>query len=198
LLAVYTGAELASLRTVARNDDRCGVGSRVIIPVRQGTTYHIAVDGSEAGGEGRSRGALTLTWGVARPPANDRFTGARRVSGRGGSVRGTNLGASRETREPAHAGNSGGASLWYRWRAPRTMQVTFSTCDPGFDTVLAVYRGARLTRLRRVAADDDDCPRDVGSLVAFRARRGTVYRVAVDGFNGAIGSFRLRWARLRG
>src|SRR5919109_710083 len=180
LLAVYTGDVLTALSRVAEDDDRCGVSSRVLFRAQAGTTYRIAIDGSVAIAEVRSRGGLTLSWAVARPPRNDRFVAARRIAGRRGAVPGTNLGAAKEAREPAHAGNRGGDSVWYRWRAPRTGRVFFQTCGSSMDTLLAVYRGSRLARLRRIAADDDDCPDDLASIVLFTPRRGAVYRIARD------------------
>jgi hypothetical protein len=140
---------------------------------------------------------VTVSWFAAAPPRNDRFAAARGIGGLRGSVAGTNVVASKEAGEPSHAGNVGGTSVWYRWRAPRTMRISFQTCGTSLDTVLAVYTGSRVSRLRRLAADDDDCPRDAGSLVVLRVRRGTVYRIAVDGFNAAVGTFRFRWAQRR-
>src|SRR5581483_1636061 len=60
------------------------------------------------------------TWTVdnhATAAANDDFADRIRISGASGSIDGTNLGASKEDAEPAHAGNPGGASVWYRWTA---------------------------------------------------------------------------------
>jgi hypothetical protein len=66
LLAVYTGAALATLAEVDANDDTCGTGSRVVFPATAGTTYSVAVDGW--GGEA---GALMLSWTLdALAPAN--------------------------------------------------------------------------------------------------------------------------------
>ena len=74
--------------------------------------------------------------------------------------------------------------------------MAFATCGSAFDTVLAVYRGTSLRRLRPVAANDDargTCR--LGSRVTFTARRGVEYRIVIDGYQGRVGSFRLRWGR---
>src|SRR3954469_2646131 len=99
----------------------------------------------------RSRGwlgALLLLVGflaVGNPPAraqppNDDFPGTT-ISGRSGSVAGTNVGATKQTGEPGIAGNAGGASIWYTWTAPTTGGYSFDTCGSDFDTLLAVYSG---------------------------------------------------------
>ena len=51
---------------------------------------------------------------------------------------GTNVGATKETGEPDHAGNVGGASVWCRWVAPADGTVTFDTFGSNYDTLLAV------------------------------------------------------------
>ncbi len=45
LLAVYTGTKVSALTPVASNDDDPNGGSSVLVSVKGGTTYHIAVDG---------------------------------------------------------------------------------------------------------------------------------------------------------
>jgi subtilisin family serine protease len=61
VMAVYTGDNLASLRRIARDDDRGGnLTSRVRFWARAGKTYQIAIDGYR-GEEGRIKGRLRLT-----------------------------------------------------------------------------------------------------------------------------------------
>lgn len=64
LLAVYTGSSLGDLRRVGGNDDSCGLRSLVRFRTTAGTTYFIAVDGSEATGNI----TLSLTPGPEPPP----------------------------------------------------------------------------------------------------------------------------------
>ena len=47
------------------------------------------------------------------PPANDNFADAPVLTG-SGSVNGSSINATKEAGEPNHAGNVGGASVWYR------------------------------------------------------------------------------------
>lgn len=135
--------------------------------------------------------------GSVAPPANDAFASARPIAGDQGGAETSNAGATKEAGEPAHAGNAGGASVWFRWTAPRGGQFAFLTgaseADVSdFDTVLAVYTGPSLGALAQVAADDDS---GLGptSEVSFRAVAGTVYHVAVDGFQGKVGRVDLAW-----
>src|SRR5664280_641951 len=69
-------------------------------------------------------------------PANDMFANRIVITGTNVVVTGSNVGATRETGEPYHAGNTGGASIWWSWTAPRVGTVTISTAGSGFDTIL--------------------------------------------------------------
>jgi hypothetical protein len=100
-----------------------------------------------------------------------------------------NVGATKQAGEPNHAGNMGGASVWWTWTAPRSGTVRIDTC-PGqtdFDTLLGVYTGNAVNSLNTVASSDDACG-DFQSLVRFPANAGTTYRIAVDGFNFGLGA----------
>ena len=180
LLAVYTGDALTGLRRVAQNDDGCRDASRVPLDARSGTTYRIAIAGFN------ESGSFVLRW--MRRPANDDVAKPRRIGGRAGSISGSSLGATRQAREPR---GGHGASVWFAWRAPSSDPVAFSTCTASFDTFLVVHRppsGGPIVR-----ANDDGCPKGLGSLVVLHPQRGTTYSVAVDGLRGASGSFRLVW-----
>jgi hypothetical protein len=133
------------------------------------------------------------SWLVTSAPANDLFSGAITVSGTAGSVTGSNAGATLEQGEPAHAGNVGGTSLWYRFQPTAGGPITLTTAGSSFDTVLAVYGGSAVDALTRVAADDDGGGADHTSRLSFDAVSGTTYFIAVDGFDGASGPFRLGW-----
>jgi hypothetical protein len=184
VLAVYTGDALAQLALVRANDDACGVASRVQFPVQAGARFRVVLDGLTRMGD------FVLSWTF--PPANDARAAARAVTGVRGSLAGTNVGASKETGEPDHARFRGGASVWYRWRAPKTFRVAFATCGAPFDTVLAVYRRTG-TRLAAVASNDDGCRSGAGSLAAFSAQAGATYLIALDGVGASAGMFALTW-----
>ena len=121
----------------------------------------------------------------------DSFSSRSGISGASGRVTGSNVGASKEFGEPNHAGNAGGASVWWSWTAPATGTVTFDTQGSDFDTLLAVYRGSSVGALAVVASDDDTIGRQ--SEVSFAAQQGVVYHIAVDGYSGATGAIVLNW-----
>jgi len=122
------------------------------------------------------------------PPLNDNFASAGTLSGGFSSEPGTTANATKEPGEPDHAGNSGGHSVWYKWTALSTKSVTIDTIGSSFDTLLAVYTGNSVGALSLVASNGDIGPGDLQSRVTFSATAGTVYRIAVDGFDGASGN----------
>ncbi|HKP18226.1 MAG TPA: metallophosphoesterase [Gaiellaceae bacterium] len=192
LLAVYIGSSIDALTQVGANDD-IGPGkgpSQVTFVATAGTTYRIAVDGYLAPGlTWAARGDVVLSWSVAAssPPSNDNFGAAVTLTGTGGLVTRSTLGATKEPGEPAHAGNPGGASAWFRWWAAGDGLWRFYTVHPSFNTVLAVYTGDSVNALSLVASNDDVSATDRSSSVTFVARADTTYWIAVDGYRGASG-----------
>jgi Ca2+-binding RTX toxin-like protein len=180
-LAVYTGDALGALTHVASNDGGCGSQSRLAFHAVAGQTYRIAVDGIPA-----ARGAVALKLVVAN---NDDFVDAFELTGLAAAASATNVAAGREANEPTHA-RAGSASMWWRWTAPDSRNVTLDTCASTFDTMLAVYTGDNVGGLSPVAASDDACGDD-RSRVTFAATAGVTYAIAVDGFAGAVGDIAL-------
>ena len=99
-----------------------------------------------------------------------------------GTVTGSNLGATKELEEPAHAGNAGGKSIWFRWTATASGPWNFSTFDSGLDTTLAVYTGSSVGALTPIASNDD-AGGGTNSSLSLIVVQGTIYRIAVDGYN---------------
>jgi hypothetical protein len=197
LLAVYTGAAVAALSDslVAANDDAGRAKtSLVALNVRKGTTYRIAVDGFN-GDSGTIQ--LTLSYRpnlFPDPPPNDDFTNRIALQGLNLRVTGTSYFAAKEPREPDHADELGGASVWWSWTAPASGDVVIDTQGSSFDTLLAVYTGSMLTNLVPVASNDDVSTNQATSSVTFSADAGTIYQIAVDGFNGEPGDIQLHIA----
>ena len=190
LLAIYTGNGLNLLKTVGSNDDIDGAfQSEVRFMAQQGQTYHIAVDGY-----GGATGTIALNWKIfqgSSMPA-DALGSSVLIRRAAGQSNASNLGASKESGEPNHAGNSGGASVWWTWTAPATDEVTFDTQGSGFDTLLAIYTGDNLSLLKAVSSNDDTGG-TLQSAVRFMAQQGQTYHIAVDGYGGATGSIVLNW-----
>ena len=64
---------------------------------------------------------------AALPPSNDDFADASVLVGEPGTVTGSTVDATKEPDEPDHAGNPGGHSAWFRWKAPRDGLAGFET-----------------------------------------------------------------------
>ncbi len=193
ILGVYTGSAVSALTTVASNDDDPAGGtltSALSFNAVKDTVYRIAVDGYSA-----ASGNVTLNLSQAAPlvtPSNDLFINAALLSGDTVTWSGSNVGATKETNEPRHAGNAGGASVWFNWTPSSSRSVKISTRGSSFDTVLGVYTGSAVGSLVQVASNDDDpAGGTLSSAVTFNAVAGTTYRIAVDGYSGASGSVAL-------
>lgn len=167
----------------------------------------IAINGSDVHAVGASRGA----WGSPvrahdagdnddafvvklSPPANDDFANDTTISGDMGLVSGSSHYADKESGEPGHGGNTGGASVWYEWVPSSNGGVTFWIQTSDYDTLLGVYTGSSVDGLTTVAANDDCKTGQTWSCVTFNAVSGTAYHIAVDGYNGVMGSHSLKWA----
>lgn len=140
-------------------------------------------------------------------PVNDEFANSIAIflSSSSTSVKGVNTNATKESGEPSHASDSGpnpkpnpgGRSVWWRWTAPSVGSVTLDTKGSYFDTILGVYTGSTVSSLTQITSNDDESiptgPNDTTphvqtSKVTFNATSGTVYRIAVDGFNNEDGN----------
>jgi hypothetical protein len=93
----------------------------------------------------KNLGATLLTpFAVNLPaaPANDNFNNAIPLSGVAVTATGSNVGASKERLpfpppgEPSHAGNTGGASVWWTWTAP--VSAVSNTVSSGSHRLTAV------------------------------------------------------------
>jgi hypothetical protein len=132
--------------------------------------------------------------GAFAQPVNDKFTKPDRLTGLTGSTTGTTVGATKQPGEPAHAKVDGlGSSIWFRWKAPYSAWITFTTAGSSFDTVLAAYTGTALTSLTPIASNDDSAVGVMTSLIHFKAVQGTDYAVVVDGALGEQGDVALGW-----
>ena len=128
------------------------------------------------------------TGAAAAPPSNDAFSTAFQLNPITSAVTGGTVEATREVGEPTHAGNAGGASIWYKFTANATVSLSIDSSASGFDTLLAVYSGSTLADLVAVAANDDIYSQSTllrtQSQVFLNVTNGTNYFIAVDGFKG--------------
>ena len=95
------------------------------------------------------------------------------------------MNATKETGEPNHGGNVGGKSVWWKWTAPASGEVTLSTSGSAFSTLIGVYTGTSVSAL--TSANGTSAP----NSFTFMATANVTYRLAVDGLNGASGAIQL-------
>ncbi len=186
LTAVYTGNAVNALTGVASNLFSGSYLPTVNFIATAGTLYALAVNGffPRPFGPSDSSVQYSVAWNVT---TNDNFTNATVLLGTTGSVNGDNTGATTETNgvtrvEPLHAGNPGGASVWYRWTAQANGPATFSLNSFAVSNLLAVYTGPNQTNLTVVTNAIGPSP-----AVTFTATAGTTYFVAVDGAQSSPG-----------
>lgn len=191
LLAVYTGSSVSALTTIVSNDDAVGTTSSVTFTATAGQSYFIAVDGYAG-----ASGSIALTWSQtisSAGPANNAFSSAIALTGASGTTSGTNRLASKETGEPRHAGNAGGASVWWKITPTAASTISVNTAGSSFDTTLGIYTGSAVSGLTTVTSNDDSGG-TLQSAVSFSASAGTTYYIAVDGYDGATGSIVLAFS----
>jgi thermolysin len=138
----------------------------------------------------------TLNFTITDPPLtnNDNFANARLLEDFSFLDKASSSSATRETGEPAHAGQTATKSLWWKWTAIGNGRLQVSTKGSSFDTVLAVYTGSSLAGLTPVASNDNVATSVKYSQVDFTTTRGTTYYFAVDGKSGASGEVTLNGA----
>ncbi|MEO6393412.1 MAG: VCBS repeat-containing protein [Pyrinomonadaceae bacterium] len=214
-LAVYVGSSFAGFTQLSASDnnERYGSGniaSNLSVGTRPGGIYFIAVDGFNNGG-GAASGNVLLNFNFANAMDNDSFAGVINYHLAGSLktsvINGTNVGASKEAGEPAHAGNAGGRSIWFKWSNPfnfnRTVQFTVdshSLDNPNnpVDTLFAIYSGSSLANLTPVVSQEVS-----GRInVVLQAAPFAEFYLAIDGKNSGqgadIGNFTLTFGTYKG
>jgi hypothetical protein len=126
-------------------------------------------------------------------PLNDFFADAFPLPNLSGTATAMNDFATIESGEPAHAGNEGGHSVWYWFRAPANGTLQLTTAGSTFDTLLAIYTGTNVAQLTLVAENDDASPNSGYSTLTATLTRDQIYHVALDGFGEAVGFARLQY-----
>jgi hypothetical protein len=194
MVRVYTGTALNALTSVTGGNDsegpHCPFGGReYTFQATSGVEYRIVVDGNAfylpEMAPPDTEGTFKLRIEATPPPPNNDFVNATVLAGRTSEEprgtrhhwatgRGYNWGASKETGEPDHAGDPGGASVWYSWTAPESGVARVSACCGPF--LLGFYTGGSVDAL--VPVDPTPEP-PVGHV--FSVEAGKSYRIAVDG-----------------
>jgi len=226
-IGIYTGSVVNGLTEVDFNQDDATnapvTTSRVKFTAVAGTVYRIKVDNGGYGGSvseasvfyPATHGATSLTWSLIAAPANDLFANATTMAVAGGSVTGTNVGASVEVGEDDFTFGYGKASIWYKWTPTANGVVTIDTAGSktltglDFNTSLGVYTGNAVNGLTDVAENNDDAgsaPLNF-SKVKFTAVAGITYRIRLDNggyaggdsaqfYDATHGTLKLNWSFL--
>jgi hypothetical protein len=135
----------------------------------------------------RSDGRLNLFKALSSTsarPGNDDFDAAHEVVGLRFTVKGVNVGATREAGELGVGGVVGDRSVWWRWTAPRAARFAVSVGNASFVARVGVFSGDDWTGLTEIGVG-------ASGAVVFEATAGNVYHFCVDGTGGAAGSFEL-------
>ncbi|HXJ74152.1 MAG TPA: delta-60 repeat domain-containing protein, partial [Candidatus Dormibacteraeota bacterium] len=178
---VYTGASITELRPVTLQEVESS-GSTAIWRVTNSLTYLLRVFGPWRG-DGFTDSGFDLRLGLVPLPPNDDFEARIALDGTDITTEGSNVGATRQPFEPFALDQRAGGTVWWSWRASRSGEASISTFGSDFDTMLAVYTGDSVDRLRWVG-EDDDSGGSLTSRLVFPALAGEVYQIAVSGFGG--------------
>src|SRR5688500_508863 len=167
----YTGTALENLSLVTRLPDpglRAPRANRVRFLAQAGAIYHVQVDASTT-----TLGRFIFKWWQG-PPPNDDFASADHFDSGVYLFPLSSVNATKEPREPNHAGNPGGRSIWIPVVAEMSRGLSASTEGTEFDTLLAVYTGDSLSNLTEIASSNDEGT-NRWSRVHFDAVRDTQY-----------------------
>jgi hypothetical protein len=102
------------------------------------------------------------------PPTDDRYFVEQ--------TPGYNWGATKQAGEPDHAGDPGGASVWYAFTPAESGEARISLQSSGGPKLLALYSGSSLSELVPVGSISE-----AGTRLTADVTGGTEYRIAVDG-----------------
>lgn len=135
--------------------------------------------------------SVTIPPGCTPEIANDNMAAAELIPAAPVLIFGNNACATKEVGEPNHAGDYGGHSVWYRWTPTKTKPTIITTEGSSFDTLLAVYRLVNGNPV--LVKDNDDIVNQVirVSQVTIPAEAGVQYHIAIDGWGGENGAYRL-------
>jgi len=134
--------------------------------------------------------AYTTGSGVQSAAApNDPFSASVPLAANPGSFGGSNVGATRETGEPDHAGAAVGHSVWYSFTASRDGFVDLTVRSETLPILVAAYRGGGLQSLITEAADAGlTAGSPHTSRIQLPVNAATTYRFAIDTTRAVTGS----------
>lgn len=129
-----------------------------------------------------------LDLSAAARPQNDAFSNPTLMTGAAGSVSGTNILATAEGGEPAHAGLAAQNTVWLQWTAPASGQMMLAMNGSVVNPRLAVYTGSTISALAPKASIDN-----ANSPLYFQATANTQYNIALNTNQTDAGNYQLQW-----
>jgi hypothetical protein len=117
-------------------------------------------------------------------PTNDKFAGAVSLASTGGTAvgSGTTVDATIESGEPRSIPGTSGLffnTVWFKWKAPATGNISIAVDGASADTAIAVYTGAKVSKLSRIAVNDDFASNRDGQVVPVKVKKGSTYYIQV-------------------
>ncbi|HLP84560.1 MAG TPA: hypothetical protein VK157_09435 [Phycisphaerales bacterium] len=165
---------------IACNDDAgTGLLSRIVLSVTAGEDYFVRVASYDGAATGD--GDLTITEGVAPPPANDLCTNA--IAFTGSTASPITFDTTLAESEGTNPCGGSGPDIYYAYTASATGTALVSLCGSSFDSTLQVYDGCGGATVG--GCSDDTC--GAQSEVTICVTAGTTYIIQVDGFGGSSG-----------
>ena len=130
-------------------------------------------------------------------PENDNFAERTELPSEEQVVREySNVGATGEEGEPVPEGDedpTGGSSVWWRWRAPRSGQLVVSSIGnlnavPGLSSAIGVYQGESFSEMVELGSGgDDSSDRFVLKQVVVEVDGDSEYQIVTGGTSGETG-----------
>lgn len=124
-------------------------------------------------------------------PANDLFVNRTPLGSVSTLAYGYNRNATAELGEPNHAGQPARNSVWWSFQATELGFLSLDLVGSTIDTVMSVYSGTNLAKLKPITSNDDGWDPQTGqvrpqSRVNLVVEAGRDYLIAVDGKNGQM------------
>ncbi len=186
VLGIWTGT-WGSLVNQGCDDDinwPANPQSSLDIAVTNGTTYYIEV----AGYNSSASGNLVLSANLVTPPLNDDFDNAFTIADTPYTFDQSTTLATTAPDDPAPSCGSGGQqshSVWYRFTPATDGTLYLDTNGSDYDTVLAVWTGARGSLAE--AACDDDSGAGRRSALNLAVTAGTTYHIEIVSYGSTAG-----------
>jgi Tol biopolymer transport system component len=169
------------------------------VPSGNGTYYVAAAVYDKAGNYTILPGApnylvtINVQTATTNGPPNDSILKAQAITGNSGTVKGTNVGATRESFEPNHVPPSSNNTIWYRWTAAANGSVTFDVKGSAILPIITPYTGSTssLTGLTHRYTNNTTTAQ---YSITFNVTAGQTYFIVVAGSSSATGAITLNWA----